>query len=278
MLRPNEKRIPLLSLILAMALLSSAYAAPQTDTSRSIFRFQQTMAEKGQAAAQYKLAMMYETGNGVEQNLDLARAWYGRAAQQQHKPASHRLTYLDIRQFGVKPAHQSWLNELQRDADSKDGEAMFLLGQMQADGIGLPRNLELAARHLRQAAAANVPGSEPELARVEAALTEAREIERNRQLAAELKTRQQTEKQSIAREEKQRLLRQKQLAEQQRQREARAIAEQQRLLENKYQQPPARQTALVTEQMTRLQREAEYVSEPDLSPCSGRNRFAATCR
>jgi TPR repeat protein len=274
-----EKRLPLIGIFLCLGIFASAFAAPQS-TDLSIFRFQQTMAEKGQATAQYKLAMMYETGKGIEQNIEQARLWYGRAALQNYKPARHRLTYLDIRQNGFTPAHQIWLKDLMRDAESKDGEALFLLGQMQAEGIGMPRDLNQSARSLRQAAAINVPGSDSELARVEALLVEMRATEQKQKLAAQRVAHQQTEKRTIEAEEKQRILRQKQLADQQRQREAQAIAEQQRLLNEKYQPKPRTRevTDSIIPQPPRIQREAELMIEEDNSPCSGRNRFVATCR
>ncbi len=40
------------------------------------------LAEQGHVPAQYHLGLLYEEGQGVERNLDLARYWYLRAAQQ----------------------------------------------------------------------------------------------------------------------------------------------------------------------------------------------------
>jgi TPR repeat protein len=39
------------------------------------------LAEKGDAAAQYHLGLLYEEGQGLKQDYDLARFWYLRAAQ-----------------------------------------------------------------------------------------------------------------------------------------------------------------------------------------------------
>lgn len=40
------------------------------------------LAEKGDTTAQYHLGLLYEEGQGVVKDLDLARYWYLRAAQQ----------------------------------------------------------------------------------------------------------------------------------------------------------------------------------------------------
>lgn len=40
------------------------------------------LAEQGDKQAQYHLALLYEEGQGVDKNFDLARFWYLRAAQQ----------------------------------------------------------------------------------------------------------------------------------------------------------------------------------------------------
>ncbi len=39
------------------------------------------LAEQGQVEAQYHLALLYEEGQGVDKNYDLARFWFLRAAQ-----------------------------------------------------------------------------------------------------------------------------------------------------------------------------------------------------
>ena len=55
------------------------------------------MAKRGNAESQFKLGLMYETGSGTDKSLVLATSWYKKAAQQDYKPASNRLTYLNIK-------------------------------------------------------------------------------------------------------------------------------------------------------------------------------------
>lgn len=50
-----------------------------------------SLAESGYAKAQYRLGRLYEYGQGVPQDYDLAFYWYSRAAAQDYKPAAHIL-------------------------------------------------------------------------------------------------------------------------------------------------------------------------------------------
>ena len=47
----------------------------------NVFKFQQKLAENGNVQAQDKLALMYETGEGVEVSVDKALNWYDCAAK-----------------------------------------------------------------------------------------------------------------------------------------------------------------------------------------------------
>lgn len=47
----------------------------------------QPLAEQGDAAAQYHLGLLYEEGQGLQKDFDLARFWYLRAAQQGYTDA-----------------------------------------------------------------------------------------------------------------------------------------------------------------------------------------------
>jgi len=141
------------------------------DPSASVFLFQKQMAKRGNAESQYKLGLMYETGSGVNNSSALATSWYKKAAHQNYKPASNRLTYLEIKKNGFQNTHEKWLKELKNEARFNDGEALFLLGQMYSEGTGVNKSLTRSLEYLRKAAGGNIPGSESEIARVEAELT-----------------------------------------------------------------------------------------------------------
>ena len=71
------------------------YAAQQAAAS-----FEQA-AKQGNADAQYKLGVMYENGQGVEQDYRRAAQWYEKAALQGHAQAQYQLGNLYLEGLGV---------------------------------------------------------------------------------------------------------------------------------------------------------------------------------
>lgn len=59
------------------------------------------LAELGDAAAQYNLALMYEAGNGVEQNKSTATNWYVLAAEQGSADAQVTLSMMYYGGMGI---------------------------------------------------------------------------------------------------------------------------------------------------------------------------------
>lgn len=134
--------------------------------SATILAFQQRLANEGDAQAQYKLALMYESGHGASVDFDEAIKWYQLAAAQNHEFASERLTYLQIRQSSFeKDKHQEWLNTLilLASVEIDNGDAILLLGQLYKDGIGVKQDIAMAQKLFRRAVIKEVPGSEVEL-------------------------------------------------------------------------------------------------------------------
>jgi len=160
------------SLIFLLSALSAhlKISADTYDPSASVFLFQKQMAKRGNAESQYKLGLMYETGSGANNSIALATSWYKKAARQNYKPASNRLTYLEIKKNGFAGYHKEWLKKLKAEARFNDGEALFLLGQMYAEGTGVNKSLTRSLKYLHKAAGGNIPGSEAEINRVEAEL------------------------------------------------------------------------------------------------------------
>ena len=58
-------------------------------------------AKGGDVGAQYLIAAMYETGDGVPQDLRLARYWYGVAADNGDEAAPGKLKELELRELGA---------------------------------------------------------------------------------------------------------------------------------------------------------------------------------
>jgi hypothetical protein len=135
---------PLFSFVLIsmMTFSGTATAGSITRSTTDVFKFQQTLAERGNAQAQYKLATMYELGIGVEMDLVAASQWYSESLDNGIESAEDRLIYLDIRQQGYdQHRHAAWMKKIQNAADSKDQNAKLLLGQMYSHGLGVSKNL-----------------------------------------------------------------------------------------------------------------------------------------
>lgn len=133
--------ISILLAVNTLAISASVIADDLINPSNNVFNFQQKLANKGNTLAQYKLATMYEFGEGVKQDTNLALQWYNRAAQSGMKKAEQRQMYLQIRQNGFdEQLHTEWLNKLHSDASKGDVEASYLLSQMYRHGIGVNKD------------------------------------------------------------------------------------------------------------------------------------------
>lgn len=271
-------RLIILSMLVSSVHLFSYTAlASAFESSVSVYRFQQKLANKGNPDAQYKLGMMYETGNGVEINPVKARTWYNKSAYQNFKPAKNRLIYLDIKQNGLKENHNFWIKSLRHDAVYGDGEALFLLGQMYSKGIGVNRDLEKALRILQKAAASNIPGSELELAQTE------RTYEQEKKKQTRLRNKQRQEQKILASvKEKNRLEKQQLIAEQKRRAIEQKIINQQRLkFAETYKLIEQKQSTEKKQRTTSpVPVDEKTISTDNIETniCSGKNRFIASCR
>lgn len=79
-------------------------------------------AEKGNANAQYRLGLFYETGYGVDKNSNEAINWYRKAAEQGHKEAKAELKKLE------KIAQSS------KETNPGDAQTQYELGLRYAKG------------------------------------------------------------------------------------------------------------------------------------------------
>ncbi len=164
---------------LAMAmLLGFGFTAPATlqasNYDSGIFEFQQKLAKGGNAQAQYQLATMYESGRGVEKNIEKAQEWYKKSAAGNYKAAQHRLTYLEVKTTGFKSDHKPWLQELSADAKGGDGEAMFILGHMYEYGNGVKRSLKRAQAYYKSSASRGNVDAETRLFSIEQTLSQSK--------------------------------------------------------------------------------------------------------
>ncbi len=108
-------------------------------------------ADTGHDDAAMFLAHLYYTGDMVDQDLDQARAYYVQAAELENDFArrSYARFLLDrsIEQEG-DPRAIDWLEDL---ADDEDAEAMLLLGNLYARGVGTDQNFRRAVTWYKDA-------------------------------------------------------------------------------------------------------------------------------
>jgi len=151
--------------------LNSTHAFASTfDVTASVLKFQTKMAERGSVESQYKLGFMYETGSGTEQNIDKAIHWYKKASKKRYQPATNRITYLKLKNTGMKHEYIRWLINLKASAQANDKDALFLLGQMYAEGTGVNKSLTRSLELLHKARRKNVVSADSYIAQIESEL------------------------------------------------------------------------------------------------------------
>ena len=100
-------------------------AAAQKDDYATALRLWRSLAEQGDANAQYGLGFMYDTGQGVPQDYAAAMSWYRKAADQGHAAAQSNLGTMYANGWGVPQdyilAHMWWnLAASRLDASEKE--------------------------------------------------------------------------------------------------------------------------------------------------------------
>ncbi len=113
-------------------------------------------AKKNDPDAQYNLGYMYETGDGVDQDLLQAKKWYEKAAKQDQPDAQYALAALYYYDNGViKQNYAEAKKWFEKAAYNGDDYAMNLLGYMYEQGHGTKQDYDEALRWYLKAADKN---------------------------------------------------------------------------------------------------------------------------
>ena len=113
-------------------------------------------AKKNDPDAQYNLGYMYETGDGVDQDLLQAKKWYEKAAKQNQPDAQYALAALYYYDNGViKQNYAEAKKWFEKAAYNGDDYAMNLLGYMYEQGHGTKQDYDEALRWYLKAADKN---------------------------------------------------------------------------------------------------------------------------
>ena len=178
-MKPSSRFISTLLFFLCVAVFPiNAAAEDLINYSSSIFKFQQRLADKGNVSAQYKLATMYERGDGVVASIDQAKHWYKRAASAGSKSAEYRGTYLEVKEQGYQQAkHGDWLNSVISDSNAHNGDAMLLHGQLYCEGLGVNKDLYKSLKLLQEVKILGVADVDAQIADIEAEIQVAKKAE-----------------------------------------------------------------------------------------------------
>lgn len=98
-------------------------------------------AESGDAKEQYKLALMFEKGNGVKKSVAKAFRWYEKSAEQGHDKAIFKVGLSYLQGNGVKKSYQKALKWFKTAGNKGNVRAFYYLGSMFAKGQGVEKNL-----------------------------------------------------------------------------------------------------------------------------------------
>lgn len=148
----RSKGYPLFFQILAGALLFSFSQILMADFQHELFNAQKRLANLGDAKAQYKLGVMYESGRGVDRNLDKAIEWMKKSSEQGYGLAKLRMRYTRILKSGTdKERDKNWIKQVQKLTDQGNGYGLLLSGLMYKNGIYVGKDLKKAAKLFSQA-------------------------------------------------------------------------------------------------------------------------------
>jgi TPR repeat protein len=98
------------------------------------------LAEQGVADAQYKLGVMYDTGQGVPQDYAEAVKWYRMAAEQGEAYAQANLGLMYHEGRGLPQDYAEAAKWWRLAAEQGQADAQFYLGFMYAEGQSVPQD------------------------------------------------------------------------------------------------------------------------------------------
>ena len=123
-----------------------------------------TAAVKGDAGAQYEVALRYFEGRGAPQNFAEAADWFERSASQGLAPAQFRLAGMYEKGLGVKKDLEAARRLYLAAGEAGHGKALHNLAVLYAEGIDGKPDYQTAAKWFRKAADYGIADSQYNLA------------------------------------------------------------------------------------------------------------------
>ena len=125
------------------------------------FREFRSLANEGDAKAQYNLGLLYEMGLGVKQDYQEAAKWYRKAAVQDNIESQKRL--IVMRKKGLTNSQQPTVPP-KWQGSTTDPQSQYELGVMYFMGIGVEKNYVIASEWFRKSANQNYAKAQHDLA------------------------------------------------------------------------------------------------------------------
>ena len=132
--------------------LERGIALYQNRKFKAAFEILEPIAESGNVDAQTILGVMFDDGEGVDQDPEKAAQWYRKAAEQGHPSAQVNLGTLKWAGRGTPQSYESATYWFSKAAEQGNTRAQLNLGVSYANGQGVARNYVEAARWFQAAA------------------------------------------------------------------------------------------------------------------------------
>jgi TPR repeat protein len=118
-------------------------------------------AQEDNADAQYNLGLIYQEGEGVDQDYEEAISWYREAAEQGHRDAQCNLAYCYSQRRKDEDKAAYWYRKA---AEQGDAMAQYNLGRSYYNGWGVTQDYTEAAMWMQKAAEQGHSGAQQLLA------------------------------------------------------------------------------------------------------------------
>jgi TPR repeat protein len=150
----------------ATPVVSRAQASgSRADAAVKAFETYRKQAENGDPKAQYELAKIYATGDGVETNGTAAVEWFRKAADQGYAPGQTGLGVMYLRGLGVSKDDVEAVRWFRLAADQGDAKGQVNLGGMYLRGAGVVKDHSEAVKWFKKAAESGYSGGQYTLGR-----------------------------------------------------------------------------------------------------------------
>lgn len=149
---------------------------------KGAFAHWESLAEAGNADAQYFLGIMYLNGQGTEKNWPEAGKWFQASAEQGDVGAQYLFGEMNLKGMGLERDYRKAGTWFQKAAEQGYPDAQYRLGEWYAEGKGGVTNLLFAYVWLKLAGANGIQAGDEKRKQIETRLT-AKEIKHANHLA-----------------------------------------------------------------------------------------------